>query len=153
MRPLQGYSVVATAEGEGFEPSRERKPPTAFPVPRTRPDYAIPPKEIFSCRGRPGNAGRARSQTMRSLHETDGAPREPERQRIVTDENPAEPMEQMMRLALDQARRASEHGDVPIGAVILDPEGTVVSYTHLRAHETDSYLVCRLLLEKKKKKK
>ena len=30
---------------------------------------------------------------------------------------------------------------------------TPVSYTHLRAHETDSYLVCRLLLEKKKKKK
>src|SRR5664279_5082931 len=29
---------------------------------------------------------------------------------------------------------------------------TPVSYTHLRAHETDSYLVCRLLLEKKKKK-
>ena len=25
-----------------------------------------------------------------------------------------------------------------------------VSYTHLRAHETDSYLVCRLLLEKKR---
>ena len=30
---------------------------------------------------------------------------------------------------------------------LVDP----VSYTHLRAHETDSYLVCRLLLEKKKK--
>ena len=29
--------------------------------------------------------------------------------------------------------------------------GEAVSYTHLRAHETDSYLVCRLLLEKKKK--
>src|SRR5665647_3980652 len=29
---------------------------------------------------------------------------------------------------------------------------TPVSYTHLRAHETDSYLVCRLLLEKKKTK-
>src|SRR5680860_800598 len=28
-----------------------------------------------------------------------------------------------------------------------------VSYTHLRAHETDSYLVCRLLLAKKKKNK
>src|SRR5680860_1806614 len=27
-----------------------------------------------------------------------------------------------------------------------------VSYTHLRAHETDSYLVCRLLLEKKNKR-
>src|SRR5680860_27467 len=30
---------------------------------------------------------------------------------------------------------------------------SAVSYTHLRAHETDSYLVCRLLLEKKKTKK
>src|SRR5664279_3031848 len=28
-------------------------------------------------------------------------------------------------------------------------ERKAVSYTHLRAHETDSYLVCRLLLEKK----
>ena len=26
-----------------------------------------------------------------------------------------------------------------------------VSYTHLRAHETGAYLVCRLLLEKKKR--
>src|SRR5664279_656974 len=34
-----------------------------------------------------------------------------------------------------------------------DSRSTSVSYTHLRAHETDSYLVCRLLLEKKKKKK
>ena len=30
--------------------------------------------------------------------------------------------------------------------IINDP----VSYTHLRAHETGAYLVCRLLLEKKK---
>src|SRR5665647_3812279 len=30
------------------------------------------------------------------------------------------------------------------------PVPPAVSYTHLRAHETDSYLVCRLLLEKKK---
>ena len=28
-----------------------------------------------------------------------------------------------------------------------------VSYTHLRAHETKANLVCRLLLEKKKKTK
>ena len=32
-------------------------------------------------------------------------------------------------------------------------DSSPVSYTHLRAHETDSYLVCRLLLEKKKKGK
>ena len=30
----------------------------------------------------------------------------------------------------------------------IDPYLRPVSYTHLRAHETDSYLVCRLLLEK-----
>ena len=30
-----------------------------------------------------------------------------------------------------------------------DDSFTSVSYTHLRAHETDSYIVCRLLLEKK----
>src|SRR5664279_234014 len=45
----------------------------------------------------------------------------------------------------------------PVG--FLHPDTTIcsygtldikpVSYTHLRAHETDSYLVCRLLLEKK----
>src|SRR5665647_1235619 len=34
----------------------------------------------------------------------------------------------------------------PLAAIFIS-----VSYTHLRAHETDSYLVCRLLLEKKKK--
>eukprot|EP00658_Telonema_sp_P-2_P038756 TRINITY_DN27747_c0_g1_i2.p1 TRINITY_DN27747_c0_g1~~TRINITY_DN27747_c0_g1_i2.p1 ORF type:complete len:123 (+),score=27.24 TRINITY_DN27747_c0_g1_i2:287-655(+) len=35
-----------------------------------------------------------------------------------------------------------------IAAVYRGP----VSYTHLRAHETPEHLVCRLLLEKKKKK-
>src|SRR5665647_810858 len=33
-------------------------------------------------------------------------------------------------------------------AIALNPKDAPVSYTHLRAHETDSYLVCRLLLEK-----
>src|SRR5665647_396282 len=33
--------------------------------------------------------------------------------------------------------------------VVSASEPRAVSYTHLRAHETDSYLVCRLLLEKK----
>ncbi len=32
-----------------------------------------------------------------------------------------------MDLALDQARRAEQHGDVPIGAVLLDPGGEVVA--------------------------
>src|SRR5665647_2366023 len=40
----------------------------------------------------------------------------------------------------DKHEHAREHG-------IMNQEA--VSYTHLRAHETDSYLVCRLLLEKK----
>ena len=33
------------------------------------------------------------------------------------------------------------------------PLSEPVSYTHLRAHETGRNLVCRLLLEKKKKKR
>ena len=32
-----------------------------------------------------------------------------------------------MRLALEQARLAAGHGDVPIGAVLLDPAGAVVA--------------------------
>ena len=36
--------------------------------------------------------------------------------------------------------------------VRIPPDGETVSYTHLRAHETVLDLVCRLLLEKKKKK-
>src|SRR5665647_2293135 len=33
--------------------------------------------------------------------------------------------------------------------LLIYPTAIGYSYTHLRAHETDSYLVCRLLLEKK----
>ena len=44
----------------------------------------------------------------------------------------------------------SNSGDV---AELKDGNGVLaVSYTHLRAHETVLDLVCRLLLEKKKKK-
>ena len=32
-----------------------------------------------------------------------------------------------MRLALQQARLAADHGDVPVGAVVLDPTGAVVA--------------------------
>src|SRR5680860_1922418 len=42
---------------------------------------------------------------------------------------------------------------VPYGVEEYAMSGGPVSYTHLRAHETDSYLVCRLLLEKKKQKR
>src|SRR5664279_586079 len=40
---------------------------------------------------------------------------------------------------------AAGYDDILVETVGVGP----VSYTHLRAHETDSYLVCRLLLEKK----
>src|SRR5680860_1732985 len=46
----------------------------------------------------------------------------------------------------DDADEAAEKAMRPFPPIDgLEP----VSYTHLRAHETDSYLVCRLLLEKK----
>jgi tRNA(adenine34) deaminase len=37
-----------------------------------------------------------------------------------------------MRLALDQARRAELHGDVPIGAVVVDGSGAVLGRGHNR---------------------
>src|SRR5664279_1500592 len=53
----------------------------------------------------------------------------------------------------DQGDRdgADEVGQVGRAMTVDRRDGIApVSYTHLRAHETDSYLVCRLLLEKKK---
>src|SRR5660397_280897 len=41
---------------------------------------------------------------------------------------------------------------LPCNVVIYEEGPAPVSYTHLRAHETKANLVCRLLLEKKKKK-
>ena len=44
--------------------------------------------------------------------------------------------------------------DIPAGSFygLVGPNGAgTVSYTHLRAHETKANLVCRLLLEKKKR--
>jgi tRNA(adenine34) deaminase len=35
-----------------------------------------------------------------------------------------------MGVALDEARAALDHGDVPIGAVVLDPSGDVVARRH-----------------------
>ena len=48
-----------------------------------------------------------------------------------------------VKLLLSEPRMAQ------VDVKVVGDDGTV-SYTHLRAHETDSYLVCRLLLEKKK---
>src|SRR5664279_1916659 len=47
---------------------------------------------------------------------------------------------------LSQSVTGTIRGTWKITGAIITP----VSYTHLRAHETDSYLVCRLLLEKQK---
>ncbi len=40
------------------------------------------------------------------------------------------PYAEPMRLALEQAHHASAGGDVPIGAVLIDPAGTVVARGH-----------------------
>jgi tRNA(adenine34) deaminase len=40
-----------------------------------------------------------------------------------------------MGIALDEATLAVEHGDVPIGAVLLDPKGGVVAFDHNRREE------------------
>ena len=69
---------------------------------------------------------------------------------------------------LGSMEKVTEHEDTAMSSrlegsghvLIVDDEPDIieattmpVSYTHLRAHETRGNLVCRLLLEKKKKKK
>lgn len=44
--------------------------------------------------------------------------------------------EAAMRSALAEARLAMGHGDVPVGAVLLDPQGAVVAADHNRREET-----------------
>jgi tRNA(adenine34) deaminase len=44
-------------------------------------------------------------------------------------------LETAMRAALKEAGRATEHRDVPVGAVLLDPEGTIVASDHNRREE------------------
>ena len=41
-----------------------------------------------------------------------------------------------MRSALAEARLATSHGDVPIGAVMLGPDGSIVAADHNRREET-----------------
>ena len=53
------------------------------------------------------------------------------------------------RRALSEADRTSANAALCARIAGLDCFRTAVSYTHLRAHETDSYLVFRLLLENK----
>lgn len=40
-----------------------------------------------------------------------------------------------MRVALAEAATAPDHADVPVGAVVLDPDGTVVAADHNRREE------------------
>lgn len=40
------------------------------------------------------------------------------------------PYEAAMELALEEARCASAEGEIPIGAVVLDPEGVVIASAH-----------------------
>ena len=44
--------------------------------------------------------------------------------------------EDLMRVALDEARRALEHDDVPIGCVVIDADGNTLARTH-NARERD----------------
>src|SRR5680860_1826738 len=63
---------------------------------------------------------------------------------------PPEPQIPSLLLQVQDLAIESGISFMSISPNVGDPEGGVsVSYTHLRAHETDSYLVCRLLLVKK----
>lgn len=54
---------------------------------------------------------------------------------MVSEPIPAGPYEAAMRQALDAAREAAHAGDVPVGAVLLDPGGDVVAVDRNRREE------------------
>jgi tRNA(adenine34) deaminase len=49
---------------------------------------------------------------------------------------PDQSYESAMLLALDEARSAVHHDDIPIGAVLLDPDGMTVAAEHNRREES-----------------
>ena len=59
---------------------------------------------------------------------------------MMTDSEPIDP-EQAMRAALDEARRAGEHGEVPIGAILIGG-GRMVARAHnetIAAHDPTAH--------------
>src|SRR5678815_4306215 len=66
---------------------------------------------------------------------------------IGTYDNVTDPKQTKVVVKADRARYWLSVGAQPSRMV----HHISVSYTHLRAHETPEHLVCRLLLEKKKK--
>src|SRR5680860_615794 len=62
---------------------------------------------------------------------------------VETPENFSRGFEALGDLAVNGVQVSARATDLTTGRVLF----SAVSYTHLRAHETDSYLVCRLLLE------
>ena len=44
-------------------------------------------------------------------------------------------LDQAMRMALDEAGAALDHGDVPVGAVLIGIDGSVVAADHNRREE------------------
>jgi tRNA(adenine34) deaminase len=68
---------------------------------------------------------RALGQTMRPLR----------RMGILEKGDPIVNADTAMQVALDEATAASEHGDVPIGAVLLDASGEIVTRDHNRREE------------------
>ncbi len=49
--------------------------------------------------------------------------------------NPNDQWTELMRVALEEARAAAGHGDVPIGAVLVGPGGEIVARDHNRREE------------------
>lgn len=54
---------------------------------------------------------------------------------LITESGWSKHDEILMDIALEEARLALTHGDVPVGAVIVDAEGTVLARTHNRKEE------------------
>src|SRR5665647_1093310 len=106
-----------------------------------------PVRQRYAMRRHPGRARGSRVARGRHTQETvmKNFSRLPQHIGIIPDGNRR--WAQHKGLKKQDGHESGLRPGLELYELCLEP----VSYTHLRAHETDSYLVCRLLLEKKKK--
>eukprot|EP00658_Telonema_sp_P-2_P005568 TRINITY_DN12088_c0_g2_i1.p1 TRINITY_DN12088_c0_g2~~TRINITY_DN12088_c0_g2_i1.p1 ORF type:complete len:193 (+),score=43.80 TRINITY_DN12088_c0_g2_i1:178-756(+) len=121
-----------------------------------KPQLAGPPEELERSR-RPMGGNRSALESSEQMEVPETAERLAwNRAYTHQEQTEAESMQTMSRrLGASHQARANSLGHDGAGEG-TPPEGPdvapgAVSYTHLRAHETPEHLVCRLLLEKKKK--
>src|SRR5664279_4014573 len=157
--PTGGWPGGTSRQRPGGNPGMNDHGKSDLPVVPAKPpnNAGLPAAEAVEERGR--TKGNTASKTRPGHSAGSGAPNALDRVRQVARRDKEARFTALLHHVDADRLRAAYRAISPKAAAGVDGETwaaygqdlETVSYTHLRAHETDSYLVCRLLLEKKKK--